>query len=1103
MKKGIALFLGLLLPMIVFASAKTVPYTSALNGDSDWTVVDNNNDGVTWEDYYTDKAYIATADESVAADDWLISPSIHLEAGKKYQLSFRYLTFLLDANECFKVMLGQGTTVDALSAGRKIYDTGNDGVQSSSVYTAVNLYITVDADGDYNLGFNCYSGAGQHWLQLNSFSLVYFDDTNIPAQTLPWSSDFTNKENFDFFWLSDHGLTSGTDKTWEWAEDAENGNHAQFTGSQSEGEVNEFLLSPEIYFDKPGVYKLKVKSSKAFMAYYIGQGTSFKDFVNVIDYKPYADYSTGGEYTFTIRKAGNYRIAANNWTLGGYYGPFSHSLYSMSVEYVSELTTKTPPYSSGLYADSSWFVVDGNYDGVTWAPLSPPNDTQSKTSMSWNEQVRNYKHYGQTADEWLISPAIHLETGKTYKMSFDLLFGGWYKQAFKAVWGQSDDVADLKDSSVLFDTGVVTTEEDKEKYTFGSWSTNKFMVSPAEDGDYYFGLYLYSQDNEKVAYVKNFSIEEYIEIPNPPTDLFGTVNSERNVVLSWTLPTTNAAGADLYGSLTGIEVYRDDVLVTTLAGTATSWVDSSSTGLVADSDHVYKLKAVMASGTSEFSSSITVTVSKALLALPYASNFTTQEKFDAQWVAQCIESHPECTVGWKYDADEQCAKLNVPANAKTGEALRLYEVRFPAQGKYRMNVVVKNNNGNYATMRYVLYGVQDGYSYPDAYAILKETAITSEKAEYNYDFEVPVGNYYLYVIYDEDNSESDLSDTFSLYSVRISDIPTKPATDLALTVTGPQINLSWTNPTEDVLGNTLTSLQAVEVYRDGVLLANLIDTAPGDAVTWVDEQPNKGANTYWVIPYNEYGAANDDDPTKVTTNFDNIKTVPYTADFTNWMNLSDGSTAWTTFSDGTNEGYGVTCYTNTSKGADATVKSERILFEPKHVYVIGFDAELTDVNMPYDLDITAGPKASDQDVLRSVRIKNIDSGTAHYQFTARAVDDKTEDDADGYDTMIEDGLQVITLMASAQGRLSISNFTIIEDETSSVDDLSQSATYRIDGDRLTFSAVASRIVIVDLSGKMVASASNADYISLGSLSSGVYIFNATVGGQRLIGKFVK
>ena len=94
-------------------------------------------------------------------------------------------------------------------------------------------------------------------------------------------------------------------------------------------------------------------------------------------------------------------------------------------------------------------------------------------------------------------------------------------------------------------------------------------------------------------------------------------------------------------------------------------------------------------------------------------------------------------------------------------------------------------------------------------------------------------------------------------------------------------------------------------------------------------------------------------------------------------------------------------------------------------------------------------------------------------------------------------------MASAQGRLSISNFTIIEDETSSVDDLGQRATYRIEGDRLLFSAVASRIAIVDLSGKTVVSTSNADSIGLGSLSSGVYIFNATVNGQRLIGKFVK
>ncbi len=1095
MKKGIALFLGSLLPMIVFASAKTVPYSSALYDDKEWIVVDNNNDGVTWEDLYNNKTYWAS--ETVDADDWLISPSIHLETGKKYELTFRYYTGLSDSKERFKVLLGKGTTVSALSTGRQLCDTGSDGVQSSDGYTTITEYLTVDADGDYNVGICCYSEVGQYVLQLDNFKLAYFDEDNIPAQTLPWSSDFSTKEKFDFLWLSDHGLGSDYDGTsWEWTQDDTNGNHPHFVGSTEKDMQNEYLMSPELNFDKPGIYKLTVKSSQAYMAYYIGQGTSFKDFVNVIYHKRYADYTTGGEYTFAVRKAGKYRIAANNWTFGTPYGPFEHSIYSMSVEYVSELTAKTPPYSTELYADSNWAVVDGNYDGVTWKPYFPPNDYDHIKSMTWNPRP-DYA-WAQSADDWLISPAIHLEAGKTYSMAFDIILMTWYKNAFKAMMAKSDDVTDLKDGTVLFDTGIITNIDD---YSYGSWTTNKFIISPTEDGDYYFGLYAYSQNQDSGARARNFSIEEYVEVPNPPTELTGTVNFERNVVLGWTLPTTNTFGTKLYSKLTGIEVYRDDVLVATLDGTAEKWVDSPSTGLVADADHVYKLKAVMASGTSDFSDEVMVEVSEALLALPYASDFSTKEKFDKQWVAKCYESTEECTTGWHYDSDEQCVKLDVRANAKAGEALRLDEVRFPSEGKYRMKVVIKNDNGNYGSMKFALYGVRDYRESAETQAYFTESNITSEKTEYVYDFDVEPGNYYVYLIYDEDNTSSDKTDTFSLYSMTLSDVPAAPATGLAATVTGPQVNLSWTNPSKDVLGNDLTDLSAVEVYRDGVLLTNITNPIPGDAVTWADEMPNKGENTYWVVPYNLYGAANDDNPTKVIVKFDNVKTVPYTADFTNWMNTADGDIQWTVYSEGENEGYGVTCTTATTAGADATVKSERILFEPKHVYDIAFDAEVTDAYFSYYLDITAGPKASSQESLQQVKVVSND-GVHHYQFTARAVEDKG-DDADGYDTTIEYGLQVITLKASYQGKISISNFTIVEDETSSVDSLDKQVRYSIKDDKLTFSAVASHIAIVDLSGKTVASASNANSIGLGALSSGVYIFNATVDGQRIVGKFVK
>jgi len=49
--------------------------------------------------------------------------------------------------------------------------------------------------------------------------------------------------------------------------------------------------------------------------------------------------------------------------------------------------------------------------------------------------------------------------------------------------------------------------------------------------------------------------------------------------------------------------------------------------------------------------------------------------------------------------------------------------------------------------------------------------------------------------------------------------------------------LSWTNPTHDTDGAALGSLDEVNVYRNGELVATLSTAAPGEAMTWTDTVP--------------------------------------------------------------------------------------------------------------------------------------------------------------------------------------------------------------------------------------------------------------------------
>ncbi|MBR1445571.1 MAG: hypothetical protein IJ586_00585, partial [Alloprevotella sp.] len=73
-----------------------------------FSVIDENRDEQTWQ--YDDYDYAAFCSRDNNADDWLISPSVSLEAGKLYKVSVRAKGYSADRGETFQVTLGGGTT---------------------------------------------------------------------------------------------------------------------------------------------------------------------------------------------------------------------------------------------------------------------------------------------------------------------------------------------------------------------------------------------------------------------------------------------------------------------------------------------------------------------------------------------------------------------------------------------------------------------------------------------------------------------------------------------------------------------------------------------------------------------------------------------------------------------------------------------------------------------------------------------------------------------------------------------------------------------------------------------------------------------------------
>lgn len=77
-------------------------------------------------------------------------------------------------------------------------------------------------------------------------------------------------------------------------------------------------------------------------------------------------------------------------------------------------------------------------------------------------------------------------------------------------------------------------------------------------------------------------------------------------------------------------------------------------------------------------------------------------------------------------------------------------------------------------------------------------------------------------------------------------------TDVICNSKGRAVSITLTAPEKTIGGTTLTSLEKVELYRDGAFVTDDIPN-PGDVIEMEDEAPEAGTFTYQIIPYNAEG----------------------------------------------------------------------------------------------------------------------------------------------------------------------------------------------------------------------------------------------------------
>lgn len=182
------IFISLITVILTFHAGKAmgkvynVPFTDnfgSSNHLSDFVIIDGNNDGNKW--HLNTTWNIFGGDRSLeemrlftmnGADDWFVTPALHLEAGYVYAISFNTHCGDYRYSEKMEICLGTEPTVESLSTVVMQPFTFNN-----YEYETFTKDFSVSETGDYRLAFHAISGAGS--------SDIFLDDVSVKLSSTP------------------------------------------------------------------------------------------------------------------------------------------------------------------------------------------------------------------------------------------------------------------------------------------------------------------------------------------------------------------------------------------------------------------------------------------------------------------------------------------------------------------------------------------------------------------------------------------------------------------------------------------------------------------------------------------------------------------------------------------------------------------------------------------------------------------------------------------------------------------------------------------------------------------------------------------------------
>lgn len=565
----------LLLTTNLIQAQKTLPYSFDFSNASafteDWTVIDQNNDGKKWERASTNDAKYGYDSKNIA-NDWLISPGVNLLAGKGYKLSFKVKTASNSFAENLKVTLGNNKSVDAQE--NVLLDIAN---LKNSVYTLKEITFSVPENSVFYVGFQCYSKANMMGVLIDDFKL---------EEILPYPAQITDLAAQ----AAPNGTLSAT-LTWTNPSKDQTGNNLSsmtqvkvyrnntIIATLDNQEVGKSVTWEDQAIPAAGKYDYKVVAvnengdalgtPQVVKSPWIGAdipvtvsdltATAGENSIQILFTAPtqgknggWIDVSTLG---YQIKRNPGQILLEENYTGNLPYtdsnipeiGAYSYIVTAQTKDGVGEPVTSNKAIcgNAKLIPYSTTFDTTDDFDIFTVIDSNMDN-------KKWIYKDKNVQYSGgSTADDWLITPPLVLQAGKSYQVSFKTkVYSYSNPKNIKVTLGKNATV------------GAQTTELGTFKVDYALFQGQQISFFVPESGDWNIGFQCFGTSSPMEISLDDISVKEIPTFPGIATNLSTSVaeNGQLSCLVNWNNPAIAESGSPI-GSLKDIELFRGDEMI--------------------------------------------------------------------------------------------------------------------------------------------------------------------------------------------------------------------------------------------------------------------------------------------------------------------------------------------------------------------------------------------------------------------------------------------------------------------------------------------------------------------------------------------------------------